>query len=167
MSNIQAFALNANKRIFVGCFNHTHQCAVNLYIDDNDELDELLEAIAKDDLEITIECLEIDEVSFDTIRYFSELSKYLECMLDLIDQYDADMVADFINLFGLNQLGNFENAHTGNLANDFKDFAIEQAQELLDSENVSDSIQMYFDYDAFARDLEQDYVIGQYVWNNV
>ena len=166
MSNIQAFTLDANKRVFIGCFNHTQQCAINLYIDDADELDELLSAICKADLELTIECLEIDDTNFDTIRYFSELSNCLESVLEKIDQYDSDQVADFINLFGVNQLEQFVDAHTGIRKSDFKDFAIEQAGEWLDSENVPDTIQAYFDYDAYQRDIEHDYVIGEYVWIN-
>ena len=90
-----------------------------------------------------------------------------------LDEDEREMIEDYIECFG-GEMQDFEeilssarNWERGQWAS-FQDFADEIADDMLNTSDVPSCISNYFDYKAFARDLEYDYYIGSngYVFSN-
>lgn len=142
----------------LGLFNHSKQTALSVDVESFD-LPEWLETQAD---EITLECLEIDTQAFPSVKCFDSLVTlvdWLECQ----SYIDLDQVSDYLDMFRLEDLDGYDDAHTG--CDDFSEYAQSLADDCL-LHSVPDDVKSYFDYDRFEHDLSFDYSIGRYVWRN-
>ena len=81
-----------------------------------------------------------------------------------LDDDEREMVEDYIECFG-GSVQDFEDIidkarDNYGKWNTFEDFSDNQADEMLSCYNLPSCVSNYFDYKAFARDLEYDYHFG-------
>lgn len=89
-----------------------------------------------------------DEEDFNNIKAYADMCK----------EYGAEAVNDFMELS--DDLEGFEDSYCGQFDSEL-DFAYHMADETLDVEARMGSLSIYFDYEAFGRDLFlTDYTMG-------
>ena len=144
----------------IGLFNHTQQCAEVIDIDVSD----VQEWIDNMQAEYTVECCELEGESV-RIKNLGELCALVH-WLEGNPHENAAAIADFIGCFSVHDLDSYHDAATG--CTDFSEYAAEYADDcLLCDIDQNHPARNYFDYDAFERDLQHDYIVGVFVWRNI
>ena len=75
-----------------------------------------------------------------------------------ISEHGYELIEGFVDYFGANQLGEFEDLYNGTFS-DEEDFARDLVDSCYNLEKTMGNLANYFDYEAFARDL----FMGDYV----
>ena len=129
---------------------------VSLPVDES-ELEEIMERIGineqYEEYFITDYETEFDSLKVDEYSNLEELNELAEQLEDL-DEYDLEKVGAIIEAYGTDLQEAIENIddYTYYSGKTLEDLAYEYVEEM----NLPEIAQRYFDYEAFARDLEFD-----------
>lgn len=97
--------------------------------------------------------------SFGEYPLLADIAAFMELVEKHEDDFSADDIAEIVSNFGsVKYAADMLEDHFRGIYNTFRDFADEQADEMLEAHGITDDspASRYFDYAAFARDLAFD-----------